>query len=91
MLRTNLVKNASRKAEKVWPDTMRDDLLVETTRMILAAHTTYSALAKEAQISSSTLSNWVAGTTRCARTDTLGKVLKALHCKLVIISEDRSN
>lgn len=86
------LKNAAHpRVRRVYPDTMRNDLLVEATRLIIASHRNYSDLAKEMGLANSTIGNWVNGTTRCARTDTLEKALRALGCKLAIVPEDSSN
>jgi len=84
----NLVKNAARKPVRVWADTQRNELLVETTRLIIAAHRPNAHLAKDMGISPSTIGAWIGGTTRCARTDTLAKALHVLGCRLAIVPDN---
>lgn len=84
-------RNLDRRTERVYSDDQRDALLVEVTGMIIREYATYAELAKASGVSPVTLAAWVGGTTRCARSDTLGKVLRAMGARLVIVSDDKPN
>jgi DNA-binding phage protein len=69
----------------------RHKMMAKVVDSILASGLSYTDVAQKAHVAISTARNWVAGTTKNGKIDTIMSVLEALNMEMVLVRKEAQN